>query len=314
MIASENQAKLQELLADSKRNPWLTENGARKIMVGDEPVAGRASIQIAAFEEQKVEDPNLALEKLPVLHRPAVASALAAVGASTMTEKTFTPFPDYTDDDDRYTEYDYGKTNDLKVQFDLFPLHLRQESKARIKDYSGVPLDFVFQLEGNTSGYLFEYFPHEIEILIPVRLSSIPPEKDASNRNLPVLFDIAGDREHPDLSTVEPINVGPRWLYDVRVCYAYRIAQLGYWGIPQFEKQKEFWVSNLLIRIRSAAKWPKGTRNWQRPINANFLLKGVKVFVDRNNPDCCKRCSGFDHRSKQHGYILRQTCCFQSDF
>ena len=84
-------------------------------MVGNEPVAGRASMQMAAFEEQKVEDPNLALAKLPVLYWPAVASPLAAVVASIMTENTFIPFPDYRDGDERYMKYTYDKTNDLKV-------------------------------------------------------------------------------------------------------------------------------------------------------------------------------------------------------
>lgn len=128
-------------------------------MVGDEPVAGRASMQMAAFEEQKIEDPNLALAKLPVLHRPAVASPLAAFDAFIITEKTFIPFPDYRDDDERYMKYTYDKTNDLKVQFNLFPLHLRQESKAGIKGYSGVPLDFVFQFKGNNSGHHGNFSP-----------------------------------------------------------------------------------------------------------------------------------------------------------
>lgn len=277
-IGSDPDQALKTLLSDPSRNPWKMENGARRIYVGDEVAVGGASnMKVSALEEVKIEAVTLPVAPLLSAHRLQIPAPLPAQNVMLTTDHmNFGTFPEYPG----MPGYRYGtgrNEHDIRPRTAVYPLHHQDDRDNWAMSSHGMPMDLVIQCEGHARDSFWSNMPAEWHFLIPIRLQSYPPDKDDSLRNVGVLLQIPGDRDHLELPTIEPIYAGPRWIYDMSVCYGGRWNEEGDRNKYVADKAKH-WVSYLWIRARTAARWTKDDKHYEKQgYNLSFLLKGVRI-------------------------------------
>ncbi len=85
-------------------------------------------------------------------------------------------------------------------------------------------------------------------------------------------------------------------------------------------EKNDWWCSHLVIRARTVAKW-KDERNWEQNINYNFLLKGVRVFMDPAKPTAEREieieivaCNILNNYLKKHTAFIKIINLFPNHF
>ncbi|KAL7947491.1 hypothetical protein V8C42DRAFT_287691 [Trichoderma barbatum] len=283
---------LQQCLADSTKSPWLVKDGCRQIDALDATrLETQSSVANPASTIQPIQTaPALPHVEIPVDHRPEAqrSDKTASTSSELGTKRSATDLPRY--DYSPYFWYEQhwlhfsNDTNNSHVRYfqpniDCFPLHLGKNKEIRLQPYITAPMDVVFTTTGITNSSFFSFDADLIEWLIPVHCPAVTLTKDFDDK-VHTFFRIDGTADHPQLPTVEPINLGCKWVYDTRLVHG---TNLEY---SEFERDQIATQPNqgnlhvfLVIRARSRDNPyndinPRALTPVKR-IDASFLLKGV---------------------------------------
>ncbi|KAI1114240.1 hypothetical protein F5Y14DRAFT_451211 [Nemania sp. NC0429] len=282
---------LQQCLNDPAKSPWLVEDGARQIYVPDDSEVVKPSLTAPPSKQQLI-PATLPHVDLPVGHRPQ-PERTAEASASPVTTRTATELPRF---DYRsfymFNDYDFqyrnmGSSNMMRFEpsVDCFPLHLGKEKTIEFRPSAiGAPMDVVFVAKGRIDEGWRPYEILAIEWLIPVDFPSATlTDKFADPKVQAPLFRIGGTVDHPELPTVEPVNIGLKWVYDVRLVYGtlmdwHEDEYQRYIGTPLPD------AKNLQVLLVVRAR-PRDERHVEKAIDASFLLKNVCWHLPKEPPD-----------------------------
>ncbi|KAI0546741.1 hypothetical protein F4679DRAFT_404617 [Xylaria curta] len=186
-------------------------------------------------------------------------------------------YPPYPDSDG----FDGTETTQFQYTPRIYPLqNPKDKEKATILDNFGRPQDLLFEIQTRTESAGVPWNPRQFEWLIPVRLASLGTPVDPAIASLPAMLEVGGSIDFPDLPKVEPVNRGCRWLYDTRLLYGPLLKGQGSGRRCKYviEDETTHLQALLIIRARSREKYELWSdHNLQKPVDATFLLKRVRV-------------------------------------